>query len=315
MGKEGLYEDKKLTFRSLDCSILSDGLQLFRQSRLPLCYWRGELGERSCPLLARDSLAELATIFGCCAILSVGGLMCTVSFLPKAQGFYLAMNRDEKLKPSTALPPKIVDLASRRVILPREPTGGTWISANDAGVCLALINWHRVAREPKHDVISRGEVVRELAGKSSVSEIANGLKKLPLCKLCPFRLIGVVPSEKIVTEWRWNSEWLTMRNHQWQLQHWFSSGQDERRAERERKRVCDAAHNQGSARNLRWLRQLHRSHAPERGPFSICMHRADATTVSYTEVAVSGRRATMRYKPGPCCSNGAIVTRTISLAR
>jgi hypothetical protein len=23
----------------------------------------------------------------------------------------------------------------------------------------------------------------------------------------------------------------------------------------------------------------------------------------------------MRYKPGPCCSNGAIVTRTISLAR
>jgi hypothetical protein len=35
----------------------------------------------------------------------------------------------------------------------------------------------------------------------------------------------------------------------------------------------------------------------------------------YTEVAVSERRATMRYKPGPCCSNGAIVTRTISLAR
>ena len=103
--------------------------------------------------------------------------MCTVSFLPKAQGFYLAMNRDEKLERSTALPPKIVDLASRRVILPREPTGGTWISANDAGVCLALINWHRVAREPKHDVISRGEVVRELAGKSSADEIAYAAKE------------------------------------------------------------------------------------------------------------------------------------------
>ncbi|PYJ91678.1 MAG: hypothetical protein DME62_15080 [Verrucomicrobia bacterium] len=138
---------------------------------------------------------------------------------------------------------------------------------------------------------------------------------MPLNQLRPFRLIAIVPSARRVIEWRWNLEGLTMRNHRWQPQHWFSSGLDERRAERERQRVCDAAHDQQSARNLAWLRQLHRSHAPKRGPFSICMHRADATTVSYTEVAVSKRRATMRYKPGPCCSNGAIVTRTISLAR
>src|SRR6266550_3262258 len=148
--------------------------------------------------------------------------MCTVSFLPSPQGFYLAMNRDEQRDRFSALPPEIVEFENHRVILPREPTGGTWISANDAGVCLALINWHRVAREPKHDVISRGEVVRELAGKSSADEIAYAAMKLPLRKLCPFRLIGIVPSEKIVTEWRWNSEWLTIRNHQWQLQHWFS---------------------------------------------------------------------------------------------
>jgi hypothetical protein len=67
--------------------------------------------------------------------------------------------------------------------------------------------------------------------------------------------------------------------------------------------------------SLNWLRQLHRSHSPKRGPFSICMHRRDASTVSYTEVAVSKKRATMRYKSGPCCSKGAIVTKTISLAR
>jgi hypothetical protein len=240
--------------------------------------------------------------------------MCTISFLPKPQGFYLAMNRDEKLDRFSALPPKIADLGGRRAVFPREPTGGTWISANDAGVCLALINWHRIEREPKHDTISRGEVVRDLAGKSSAEEIANEVMKLPLRKLRPFRLIAIVPSEKIVTELRWNLEWMTIRNHRWQLQHWFSSGLDERRAERERQHVCDAAHNQRSARNLRWLRQLHRSHGPRRGPFSICMHRPDASTVSYTEVAVSGRRATMRYKPGRCCSDGTVVSKAISLA-
>ena len=241
--------------------------------------------------------------------------MCTVSFLPNTQGFYLAMNRDEKLDRFAALAPRIVDVGIRRAIFPREPTGGTWISANDAGVCLALINWHRVAREPKHDVVSRGEVVRALAAKSSADEIADRVGKLPLRKLRPFRLITIVPSERHVIEWRWNLERLTMRDHQWQRQHWFSSGFDEERAELERQRICDAAQDRQSTRSLRWLRQLHRSHAPKRGPFSICMHRSDASTVSYTEVAVSGRRATMRYKSGPCCSNGAMVTRTISLAR
>jgi transport and Golgi organization protein 2 len=239
--------------------------------------------------------------------------MCTVSLLPTAQGFYLAMNRDEKLDRFTALAPAIAELGSRRAVFPREPTGDTWISANDAGVCLALINWHRVAREPQNDVVSRGEIVRALAGKSSADEIANGVMKLPLRKLRPFRLITIVPSERLAAEWRWNLERLTMGNHQWQRQHWFSSGFNEGRAELERRRVCDAAHDQQGS--LNWLRRLHRSHAPKRGPFSICMHRPDAATVSYTEVAVSERRATMRYKPGPCCSNGATVIRTISLAR
>jgi hypothetical protein len=241
--------------------------------------------------------------------------MCTVSFLPKSKGFYLAMNRDEKLDRFTALAPAIVELGSRRAVFPREPTGGTWISANDAGVCLALINWYRVAREPKHDPVSRGQIVRELAGKSNADEIASGVMKLTLRKLRPFRLIAIVPSEKLVTEWRWNLERLNRRNHEWQRQHWFSSGFDEGRAELERRHICDAAHARQSASGLNWLRQLHCSHAPARGPFSICMHRPDAATVSYTEVAVSGRRATMRYKPGPCCSNGAMITRTISLAR
>src|ERR1700758_5542921 len=104
--------------------------------------------------------------------------MCTVSFLPSPQGFYLAMNRDEKRVRLSALPPEIVEFESHRVLFPREPTGGTWISANDAGVCLALINWHRIKREPKHDTLSRGLVVRELAAKSSTDEIATSVKKL-----------------------------------------------------------------------------------------------------------------------------------------
>jgi hypothetical protein len=240
--------------------------------------------------------------------------MCTVSFLSKPRGFYLAMNRDEKRQRFAALAPTVIELEHRRAIFPRESTGGTWISANDAGICLALINWHRIEREPKNDALSRGLVVRELAGKSTVDEIGTAVMKLPLRKLRPFRLIAIVPAERCVIEWRWNLQRLALRNHQWQLHHWFSSGFDEQRAELERQRVCDAAKGQQTAGSLSWLRQLHHSHAPRRGPFSICMHRRDAATVSYTEVAVSKHRATMLYKPGACCSNGANVIKTISLA-
>jgi hypothetical protein len=239
--------------------------------------------------------------------------MCTVSFLPRAQGFYLAMNRDEKRDRVASLPPEVVELESHRAIFPSEPTGGTWISANDSGVCLALINWHRIQCNPKNDTLSRGLVVKELAGKSTAKELVAAVKKLPVGKLRPFRLIAILPPERRVIEWRWNLKRLAIHNHEWERRHWFSSGFDERRAEVERQRVCDAATPQKSAERVSWLRQLHRSHAPKRGPFSICMHRPDAATVSYTEVSISASRATMRYKAGPCCSKERMISRTISL--
>src|SRR6266496_909427 len=264
---------------------------------------------------AAHTLAGVATIFGCCGIISVRQLMCTISFVPKLRGFYLAMNRDEKFTRSTALPPAIVDLADRRAIFPREPAGGTWIAVNNDGVCLALVNWHRIERQPVRSIASRGQVVKALATKSSAEEIAAGLAALPLRRLRPFRLITIIPSEQRVTEWRWDGDRLFARKHAWERRHWFSSGLDEPKAELERGRVCESAQRQRSIGSLSWLRRLHRSHSPERGPFSICMHRPDAATVSYTEVAVSERLATMRYKSGPCCSKKTTAIKTISLPR
>jgi len=43
------------------------------------------------------------------------------------------------------------------------------------GVCIALINWHKLEGQPVRSIASRGQVVKVLAAKSSTEEIPAGL--------------------------------------------------------------------------------------------------------------------------------------------
>ncbi len=149
--------------------------------------------------------------------------------------------------------------------------------------------------------VSRGEVVKSSLVSDSPATTGEVLSGLPLALLNPFRLIGVFPASHAVLEWRWNLKRLESLELRWQTNTWISSGFDEPGAQQTRGKTFAEALGQDSAEKLAWLRRLHRSHGPERGPYSTCMHRDDAATVSYTEISVSGRLATMRYQPGPPC--------------
>lgn len=227
--------------------------------------------------------------------------MCTVTFVPRRGGYCLAMNRDEQLTRAGARPPRREKLGDRTVIWPADPGGGTWIALNDTAACLALLNWYAVPGEFTGEPVTRGRVVQTVGVATRPAEVATALGGLPLARMKPFRLVGVFPASAEVVEWRWDAIELVCRRYAWQVRQWASSGFDERTAQRGRKACLSAALRQRSAGTLSWLRRLHRSHLPERGPLSTCMHRSDAATVSYTEVSVDRRRATMRYLPGPPC--------------
>ncbi|MBV9492169.1 MAG: NRDE family protein [Verrucomicrobia bacterium] len=241
--------------------------------------------------------------------------MCTVSFVPRANGFYLAMNRDEAVSRVEALPPRVFRRAGGvHCLYPHEPTGGTWIGANDGGVCLALINWHAIAREPAGVPVTRGEVIRALVGKRTLAEVGATLRRLPLTQMRPFRLIGVAMRDRAVVEWQWHLANLDVRSRPWTLRHWFSSGLDEAEAERQRGDTCRQAAVEKAAGTLGWLRRLHRTHHPARGPYDVCLHRLDAHTVSYTEVVVSlPVELTMRYQPGAPCQGGRAICKRLLL--
>lgn len=227
--------------------------------------------------------------------------MCTVSFIARKRGYLLAMNRDEKLSRAKGLPPKTIPVDGRAVICPSEPGGGTWIALNDAGVTFALVNWYSVKAVVKSNPVSRGSVVKSVSAQVSADAASQILAGLTLKQINPFRLVGIFPAQKEIFEWQWNLKVMIRRKLPWKSQQWISSGFDEPTAQRMRSQAFNLALRQKSADGLDWLRRLHRAHTPSRGPFSTCMHRADAATVSYTEIVASSRRFGMAYCPeAPC---------------
>jgi hypothetical protein len=229
--------------------------------------------------------------------------MCTITFIARRQGYVLGMNRDEKLSRVTALRPAKQTVGIRSALFPSEPNGGTWIGVNDAGASFALINWYSINARVVGETISRGEVVKAALPFDTIDSVNQILTEWALFQVSPFRLIGIVPVVKTVVEWRWNLQRLDRVDHPWRTNTWISSGFDEPGAQQTRGRIFGEALRQRSAGTGEWLRRLHRSHRPERGPYSTCMHREDAVTVSFTEVTVSRRTAAICYSPGaPCCT-------------
>jgi hypothetical protein len=167
---------------------------------------------------------------------------------------------------------------------------------------LALINWYSVPHKVKRNSISRGKVVDNFCSADLSDAAHANLQDLPLSRMNPFRLIGIFPATNEILEWRWDLKQLIRKKHPWKTQQWISSGFDEPTAQRVRGTIFQRALRQHTAGRLDWLRRLHRSHLPRCGPFSTCMHRDDASTVSYTEVAVSDRSASMSYHAGAPCS-------------
>ncbi len=228
--------------------------------------------------------------------------MCTVTLIARRHGYALGMNRDEQLTRPVACPPSRRQCGPRTAILPSEPGGGTWIGVNDTGVTFALINWYSVTRRVAGKALSRGEVPLAVLATDSPTQAEETLESLALRRVNPFRLIGVFPARSAVVEWRWDLRTLTRHEHPWRTATWISSGHDESRAQRTRGGVFRAALRQRSAGTVDWLRRLHRSHRPETGPYCHCMHRADAATVSYTEVQFRRAAITVRYTPDAPCS-------------
>jgi hypothetical protein len=225
--------------------------------------------------------------------------MCTLSFLPKDAGYIVAMNRDESVSRQPALPPDLRKYGRSKAIYPVDVEGGTWIAVSEAGTTWALLN--RNATVPTNKLRSRGEIIVKALESSNESRAIEELDPRILAEVLPFRLIMLSAESQQVTEWVWDGENITRLSHPWRANHWFSSGISDQSASETRGRIFAQSSSHSDWGTVEWLRRMHRSHEPDPGAFSICVHRPDARSISYAEIVVAQDTITFSYSDGPPC--------------
>jgi hypothetical protein len=220
--------------------------------------------------------------------------MCTVSVVSSfdRSAVRLLFNRDERRLRPLARPPVVQAAGDGHALWPTDPVSeGTWIAANDAGLVFALMNTDGHRTEP--DMTSRGTLIPSLAHAASIPEAVARWRAIDTTVFAPFRLV-VANSEQIVMLTRGCSEPAVLPGGR---AHVFSSSS-----------LGDAV-VEGPRRGLLvqmlraepdpWMAQtrFHHHAWPDRRHMSVMMSRADACTVSCTEVILASGSVGMHYRP------------------
>jgi len=227
--------------------------------------------------------------------------MCTATWLSRNGSFQLFFNRDELRSRERAGGPGLHESEGVRFLAPRDGrAGGTWIAASELGSVFALLN--RSEGLTPESPGSRGRLIPRLAMSASVDEFAARLLREPLRDLAPFRLVGFWSDSKSGAVATWDGEQIRFDTLAPAAGLLASSGLGDVRAAEERGRLWARRRGETPEWDFDAHRGFHRSHDPEPSAWSVCMHRDDAQTVSYTEVEIAASEVRLRYLEGAPCT-------------
>lgn len=217
--------------------------------------------------------------------------MCTVTWQRSSHGYQLFCNRDERRTRQPALSPRRFSRNNLRCLAPIDgECGGSWIGVNEHALTVCVLNGtdHR----PSEPVKSRGHLVPEALGCGSFTEIRAMLRSAGLQRYRSFTLL-VISISGDARAFAWNGYSIQELSNAEQLQPFTSSSFAPDEVIPQRVKLFHTSHLRGE--------MFHSSHAGGPGPHSVCMHRQDAETVSFTKVSVSHTGIALLYSPqSPC---------------
>lgn len=225
--------------------------------------------------------------------------MCTVSWLVDNNDYHVFFNRDEQRSRSLALSPQSFDINNTKTLMPIDPDGnGTWISTNEFGLSLCLLNYYQGIK-PQGPLVSRGLLVKSLSAKKTLQEVHQKLLHSTLNDYASFSLLafGFDASGQFVQQtWQWSGKQLT----QIELNSPFTSSS----VEFEQVSTSRfALANRMPMNNVADLARYHQSHQPDKSHLSACMHRNDAKSVSLSHIHVDQQQSLFHYKNASPCSS------------
>ncbi len=242
--------------------------------------------------------------------------MCTVSWLHAAGGFELFSNRDERIGRAPERPPELDVEAGVQFLSPRDgEAGGTWVAVNEFGVALTLLNGYRSEAGSAANFVSRGALVTGLASAGSLDELAARVEAAELTRYRSFVLLVLAANQPA-----WIADWdgaeLRVDRDGEARRPLVSSSFEAGRAVETRRARFEALRAERGAVDAELLAEFHRSHADGPGPFSVCMHRDDAATRSFTRVTVTAERVELSYQgSAPCAASAVSAGARLTLAR
>ncbi len=226
--------------------------------------------------------------------------MCTLSWVRQLRGYTVLFNRDERRTRAIGLPPTEQLRNGVRFLAPSDPEGGgSWVSVNDQRVALALLNQYEADQPAERPPVSRGQLLLALADLGSQAEVWNRLRTAGLMQYAPFTLAVFEPGLPALLL-GWNGQALTDEILGQSGLLLASSSVAQHEADQARRKLFDATTAAGAIDEV-VLERLHRSHLPVEGPLSVCMHRADAETVSFTRISVTPLLVSLSYVAGAPC--------------
>lgn len=241
--------------------------------------------------------------------------MCTVTWLSEPDSYTVFFNRDELKTRSRALPPAVKTQNGVRYIAPVDVDGGgTWLGVNEFGVTCGLLNNYNfrsssfrsqsVFKNATSNQMSRGLLVTSLLGCSSLTGILVKLETAHLKVFRPFLLTLFAPNQSVVL-CNWDGKALQIQRERAEFPI-SSSSFDTQNVVQNRLREFTRFHAGNRRLDATMLEAYHASHSEKGGAYSVCMHRDDAETVSFSRIRVTPGQIEFRYAPGAPCATKEI---------
>lgn len=224
--------------------------------------------------------------------------MCTVSWFTTPKGYELFFNRDESKKRTEALPPEILSGETCEFLSPTDVQGGgSWVATNQFGVTVCLLNLYTDIDLVESDhYVSRGEIIREIAGISSINAVYEHISNYDLSEFRTFRVFAIDVSGKNILL-AWNGQVLSVENDT--LPPKSSSSVDTLQVVSGRKALFKNAGLDKSKNRADFL-AYQRGHEPNKN-YSVCVHREFTKTVSMSHIVVDNDTVKFDYFNGSPC--------------